>query len=90
MNNTRRTAISKVSQKVGNIKGELEALMQEIEEIKGEEEDYKDNILENLQGREKFEIAENAIENLEEAYNSLDDVVGTLEDVESYLDEAAS
>ena len=90
MNNTRRTAISRVSQKVGNIKGELEALMQEIEEIKGEEEDYKDNIPENLQGGEKYVIAENAIENLEEAYNSLDDVVGSLEDVESYLDKAAS
>lgn len=90
MNNTRRKAISEVSQKVGNIKGELEALMQEIEEIKCEEEDYKDNIPENLQGGEKYEAAESAIENLEEAYSSLDDIVGSLEEAESYLDEAAN
>lgn len=90
MNNTRRKAISEVSKKVGDIKGELESLMQEIEEIKGAEEDYKDNIPENLQGGEKCEVAEAAIENLEEAYNSLDDIVGSLEEVESYLDEASN
>lgn len=90
MNNTRRKAISELSQKTGNIKGEIEELMQEIESIKGEEEDYKENIPENLQGGDKYEVAETAIENLEEAYNSLDDILGTLEDVESYLNEAAN
>lgn len=90
MNNTRRKAISEVSQKVGNIKGGVETLMQEIEELKGEEEDYKDNIPENLQGGEKYEVAEAAIENLNAAYYSLDDILGSLEDVESYLDEATN
>lgn len=64
--------------------------MQEVEDIKGEEEDYKDNIPENMQGGEKYEVAESAIENLEEAYSSLDDVVGSLEEAESYLDEATN
>ena len=90
MNNTRRKAIAELSQKVGHAKSELEVVMQEVEDIKAEEEDYKDNIPENLQGGEKYEIAETAIENLEEAYNSLDDIIGSLEDVESYLDEAAN
>lgn len=90
MNNTRRKAISGVSQKVGNIKSEVESLMQDIESIKGEEEDYKDNIPENLQGGEKYEVAENAIENLDAAYYSLDDILGDLEEVESYLDEATN
>jgi len=90
MNNTRRKAISEVSQKDGNIKGEVESLMQDIESIKGEEEDYKDNIPENLQGGEKYEVAENAIENLNAAYYSLDDILGSLEEVESYLDEATN
>lgn len=48
MNNTGRKAISQVSQKVGNMKGEMEAVMQEIENLKGEKEDYKENILENM------------------------------------------
>ena len=90
MNNTRRKAISELSQKVGSIKGEVEELMQSIEDIKSEEEDYKENIPENLQGGDKYELAEAAIENLEEAYNGLNDIVGILEDVESYLDEASN
>lgn len=90
MNNTRRKAILELSQKAGNIKGEIEELMQGIEDIKGEEEDYKENIPENLQGGDKYEVAEAAIENLEEAYSNLDDIAGTLEDVESYLNEAAN
>lgn len=90
MNNTRRKAISELSQKVGNIKSEAEELMRSIEDIKSEEEDYKENIPENLQGGDKYELAEAAIENLKEAYNGLDDIVGILDDVESYLDEAAN
>lgn len=90
MNNARRKAIAEVLRKVGNVKGEIEAIMYEIEYIKGEEEEYKDNIPENLQGGEKYEVAEAAVGNLEDAYNGLDDVMGLLEDVESYLDEAAN
>jgi len=78
MNNARRKAISEIAGKLSTVKEEIESLMQDVEDIKSEEEEYRDNIPENMQGGEKYEAAENAVENLEEAYSCLDDIVGSL------------
>ena len=53
MNNTRRKVISKLSQKISIVKGEIETVMRDI---KGEKNDYKDNILEKLKGDRKYEV----------------------------------
>ena len=90
MNNTRRKAILAVTSKLGTVKEEIESLMQDIEVIKTEEEDYKDNIPENMQGGDRYEAAETAIENLDEAYSCLDDIVESLEETERYLDESTN
>lgn len=57
MNNTRRKSLRALMDRLEDIKSELE-------EIQSEEEDYRDNIPENLQGSERYEKAEDAISNM--------------------------
>lgn len=64
----------------------LQALMDQLEEIKGtledlqsEEEDYRNNMLENLWGSERYEKAEEAISNMEDAVSSLEDAISSIE-----------
>ena len=49
MNKVRRKMIDKVIEEVAVLQNTLEELQQRIEEIKEEEQDYLDNIPENLQ-----------------------------------------
>lgn len=88
MNNGRRKALSKLHAMIEEIKGKLEDANSEIETLKDEEQDYYDNMPESLQGGEKGEKAQSAIDALEEVNNSLDDIVGNLDDVLSKIDEA--
>jgi hypothetical protein len=73
MNKVRREAISKV---IGMI-GEARCLLDELRE---EEEEYRDNIPENLTGSERYEKADEAVYEME-------DIVSELEEFESRLEE---
>ena len=55
----------------------------ELEALKEEEEDYRDNIPENLQGSERYEQAEEACDNLDSAFDGLEEVI-------SYIEEATA
>lgn len=74
MNKERRARIQDIIDR-------LDCMKVEIEGIKDEEEEYRDNIPENLQGSERYEAADEAIESLEMAWDSVDTAI-------SYLDEA--
>lgn len=50
-----------------------------IEDLLNDEQDYLDNMPENLQSSEKAEIAENAISALEEALDNIRDCIDNLE-----------
>lgn len=76
MNKARREAISKVIDMIGNAR-----LM--LDEIREEEEDYMNNIPENLTGSERYEKAE-------EACYEMEDIVGELEEMEGRLEEVIS
>jgi phage shock protein A len=89
MNKARRKDINKLIEKLQSLQGDLEVLMEELENIKTEEEDYLDNIPENLQSSERYEKAENAVDNLETAYGELEEMRDRIDDVVSYLEEAA-
>ncbi|KMT62696.1 hypothetical protein [Paenilisteria newyorkensis] len=52
-----------------------------LEELKNEEQEYVDNVPENLQGTERYEAAEEAAANLDEAYDLVNDVIEKLEEV---------
>ena len=73
MNKTRRTAIEKIRDK-------LMDLLEEIEQVKDQEQEAFDNMPEGLQSSERGEAMESAISSLEEAYDSVDSAVCSLEE----------
>lgn len=76
MNRVRRKALAGIQEQIETLREELESLMQE-------EEDYRDNMPENLQGSERYEAADTACDNLSSALDSLDEAA-------SYIEEATA
>ena len=50
-----------------------------MEELQEEEEDYRDNMPENMQGGERYEKADEVASNLEDAVGSLEDAISSIE-----------
>lgn len=73
MNNARRKKLRTLADQLGEI-------MTELEMLKEEEETYLYNIPENLQGSERYEAAESAIDNLDTACDDLDEVINSIEE----------
>lgn len=71
MNNNRRKEIR-------NVIEHLEGIQCQIENIRDDEQDYIDNMPENLQGSERCETAEAAVENLDSAIESLEELINNL------------
>lgn len=76
VNNVRRKHVDDVIEKLRNIQ-------EEINDILSEEEEYRDNIPENLQGSEKYENAENNCSNLQSAADQVDEVISYLEEAQA-------
>lgn len=51
-----------------------------LDEVRDEEDDYKENIPENLQGSERYEIAEAAVDALNSAISSLEEALDSIEE----------
>jgi hypothetical protein len=69
-------------------------LREEVADLQGEEQDYKDNMPESLANGERGEKAEAAINALDDAISALDDIETTLDGIDlgdalSNLDTAA-
>lgn len=75
MNKERRNRISAVIQKLGECKEEIEA-------IKGDEQDAYDNMPESLQNSYKVEAAQSAIGALQVAEDSIEESTTELEGIE--------
>ena len=73
MNRIRRKNLEDIIQKLEDIKTDLELL-------KDEEEEYRDNIPDNLQGSERYEKADVACDSLTLAFDSLEETVSYIED----------
>lgn len=73
MNNTRRKKLRTLADQLGEI-------MTELEMLKEEEKTYLYNIPENLQGSERYEAAESAIDNLDTACDDLYEVINSIEE----------
>lgn len=73
MNKARRKELSKLSNELNIIrdKDDLYSCINTLESIKDDEQDYYDNIPENLQYSQRAEDSETAIDNLEEALDLL-------------------
>ena len=74
MNKYRRKEIEKIIR-------QLEDIRAEIENLETEEQDYYDNIPENLQMSERAENSQDALYNLSEAQCQLDDVIESLNSI---------
>lgn len=62
-----------------NIIDELNILRSKLEDIQNEEEEYRDNIPENMQSSEKYEIAEAACDSMSEAIDSIEEAINDIE-----------
>ena len=75
MNKKRRAAICE-------LRGKLSDMLEELEQIQMDEQEYYDNIPENLQESERAEASDAALGSLSEAYDSLSSAIDSLEEIE--------
>lgn len=66
MNKQRRKTLNEIYGKVSELRDLLE-------EVKDEEECYRDNITDNLQNSGRYEIVENACDNIDRAISSIEE-----------------
>lgn len=74
MNKVRRKQLSKWLE-------DIEAIKNELESICSDEQDYFDNMPENLQGSQRGCDSEEAIEQMEEAISSIDEAISIIEEI---------
>lgn len=74
MNKVRRANIKETVDLIERVKSVLESILDE-------EQEYYDNIPENLQTSQRVEDSEDAISNLEDAISNLEEAIGNLEEV---------
>lgn len=72
MNAQRRKAIAELNE-------QLYELLREVGELRGQEEDYFDNMPESLQYSERGEKAEEAIQALQDAMDSIEEAMNSLD-----------
>lgn len=88
MNKARRKALADISNQMTTLISQLIDLKDELSNIKGEEEEYKDNMPESLQQSDKYYTAETAIEKMEEVINAIEELENI--GVDGALEEAAA
>lgn len=72
MNNQRRKELDKIYEGFEEMKYKLESILED-------EETYRDNIPENLQGSERYETADEACDALSSAVDSVDEIFELIE-----------
>lgn len=72
MNKIRRKSLQ-------GIINQLEELKSSLEDLQAEEEEYRDNMPENLQGSERYEVTDAACDNLSDAVSDLEEVISSIE-----------
>lgn len=75
MNKTRRLELRKLTRKINNVQSneDLDNCINTLDSILWDEQNYYDNIPENLQYSERATTSEEAIENIEEALECLNE-----------------
>ena len=92
MNKARRKELETVISNLNEIQGkdDLYACINDLEKIRDDEQDYYDNIPENLQYSQRAEDSEAAIDNLEEALDLINEAydADTLDMNDNFVQEA--
>lgn len=68
MNRIRRKALAEIQAKIEELQNDLQVLLEE-------EEEYRDNMPENLQGSERYEKADTACDNISSALDGLQEAI---------------
>ena len=76
MNNARRKRLDEAIELLNQAK-------EIIEDCASEEEEYRDNMPENLQSSEKYENADSACDNLNSAMDSIDEIISNIEEAQT-------
>lgn len=71
MNRIRRKALQEISDRI-------EAIMSDLETLKEEEEEYRDNMPEGFYGSDRYEKAEDACDSMQFAFDSLEEAVSSI------------
>jgi prefoldin subunit 5 len=89
VNKVRREQISDIIKRLRDIESaateQLNDIYAEIETVMGEEEEYRDNMPENLQGSDRYSKADEACNYLDEA---LQDITTAINELESGINSA--
>ena len=72
MNKIRRKSLRDIIDQLEELKGSLE-------DLQAEEEEYRDNIPENMQSSERYELADAACDSLSDAVENLEEVINSIE-----------
>lgn len=94
MNKNRRKEIKSIIEKIEEIVSSacsgLEEVKEELECVRDDEQNYLDMIPENLQGSERHEIAEQAVDNLDNAVSAFEELIDSMDTDEliGYLNDA--
>ena len=72
MNKSRRKQLENLSGRISEIKDELESIL-------NDEEEYRDNMPENLQSSERYETSDNACSEMQDALCSLEEAVSSID-----------
>lgn len=62
-----------------SINYQIEELKSSLEDLHAEEEEYRDNMPENLWGSERYDKAEAAIANMENAISALEEAISSID-----------
>lgn len=87
MNRQRRKEIGALAVRAAEIVTLIDDLKEDLETVRDEEQEYFDNMPESLQGGEKGDMAQAAIEQMDEAIEALESLSDA--DPESLLNTAA-
>ena len=71
MNKIRRKKLSEIIDRI-------QAITNDLENILSEEEDYRDNMPENLQSSEKYETSDNACSFMQDAIDNLNEAMDNI------------
>lgn len=90
MNNIRRKEIREIMEQLYEAEAKLVDAYDWIIQVNEQEEEYRDNIPENLLGSVRYEASEEASYNMECAYDMLDGLSESIMGAINYLEEAVA
>lgn len=88
MNKARRKELQKAVDKLESLSELFYDVKDIVETCKNEEEEYRDSIPENLQGSDKYAMADEACDQLDQSYEYLEEIEEKINDIVSSIENA--